>query len=118
MIVDLGLGLPRPPTGDVGGRSRLLRSQAEHPSLLIPGKQYHRCPTQNLGNPCLDPLNSPSIRGHVSIMRLDHWIKNVFVVPGAVVALSLDPQHRGWDLVVRGIVACWRQDWSPPVTTH
>ena len=52
-----------------------------------------------------DPLSSPSIRGHVSIMRIDHWIKNVFVIPGAVVALSLDPQHRGWDLLVRGLMA-------------
>jgi decaprenyl-phosphate phosphoribosyltransferase len=34
---------------------------------------------------------SPSVRGHLEIARIDHWIKNVFVLPGIVVALSLDP---------------------------
>lgn len=33
----------------------------------------------------------PSLWAHVQIARLDHWIKNVFVLPGVVVALSLDP---------------------------
>src|SRR4051812_660785 len=33
----------------------------------------------------------PMVRAHVQIARLDHWIKNVFVLPGVVVALSLDP---------------------------
>jgi decaprenyl-phosphate phosphoribosyltransferase len=36
-------------------------------------------------------VSSPSIRGHLKIARVDHWIKNVFVFPGIVVALSLDP---------------------------
>lgn len=34
---------------------------------------------------------SPSLWAHLQIARLDHWIKNVFVLPGVVVALSLDP---------------------------
>jgi len=34
----------------------------------------------------------PSLLGHVQIVRLDHWFKNVFVLPGTVVALSAEPQ--------------------------
>ncbi|MFM8304474.1 MAG: UbiA family prenyltransferase [Actinomycetota bacterium] len=30
----------------------------------------------------------PTWRGHLQIMRVDHWFKNVFVLPGVVVALS------------------------------
>ena len=30
-------------------------------------------------------------RGHLSIARVDHWFKNVFVLPGIVVALTTDP---------------------------
>jgi decaprenyl-phosphate phosphoribosyltransferase len=32
----------------------------------------------------------PTLRGHVKIARADHWIKNVFVLPGIVVAVSID----------------------------
>jgi len=32
----------------------------------------------------------PSVRGHIKIARIDHWIKNVFVLPGIVVAISID----------------------------
>lgn len=32
----------------------------------------------------------PSLRGHIKIARADHWIKNVFVLPGIVVAISID----------------------------
>jgi len=32
-----------------------------------------------------------SWRGHVAIARVDHWFKNVFVLPGIVVALGTDP---------------------------
>jgi decaprenyl-phosphate phosphoribosyltransferase len=35
--------------------------------------------------------SSRSVRGHLEIARIDHWIKNVFVFPGIVVAFSLDP---------------------------
>lgn len=28
--------------------------------------------------------------GHIKIARIDHWIKNVFVLPGIVVAMSID----------------------------
>jgi decaprenyl-phosphate phosphoribosyltransferase len=49
-------------------------------------------------------VSSPSIRGHLEIARIDHWIKNVFVFPGVVVALSLDPAQLTYGLLVRIIV--------------
>ena len=33
----------------------------------------------------------PTIRGHWQIARADHWVKNVFVLPGIAVALAIDP---------------------------
>ena len=48
--------------------------------------------------------SSPSVRGHLEIARIDHWIKNVFVFPGVVVALSLDPAHLTHGLWLRLIV--------------
>jgi 4-hydroxybenzoate polyprenyltransferase len=32
----------------------------------------------------------PTLRGHLQIMRVDHWFKNVFVLPGVVAALGVD----------------------------
>ena len=49
-------------------------------------------------------VSSPSVRGHLEIARIDHWIKNVFVFPGVVVALSLDPTHLTHGLWLRIIV--------------
>ena len=39
--------------------------------------------------------NRPNLRGHIDICRFDHWIKNVFVLPGIVVGLALNrlPVH-------------------------
>ena len=38
------------------------------------------------------PLTSmsgrPTLRGHLAIMRVDHWFKQVFVLPGVAIALS------------------------------
>jgi len=31
-----------------------------------------------------------SLKGYIQIARVDHWVKNVFVLPGVVVALSVD----------------------------
>ena len=44
---------------------------------------------------------TPTLRGHLAILRVDHWVKNVFVLPGVAVALALVPV--AWDtwLVVR-----------------
>jgi 4-hydroxybenzoate polyprenyltransferase len=49
-------------------------------------------------------VSSPSIRGHLEIARIDHWIKNVFVLPGIIVALSVDPAQFTHDLWLRIIV--------------
>ena len=34
------------------------------------------------------PAGHATLRGHVAIMRIDHWVKQVFVLPGIVAALS------------------------------
>jgi decaprenyl-phosphate phosphoribosyltransferase len=47
---------------------------------------------------------SPSLRGHLEIARIDHWIKNVFVFPGVIVALSLDPAQLTYGLLLRTII--------------
>ena len=36
------------------------------------------------------PGGRATLRGHLSIARVDHWFKNVFVLPGIVVALGTD----------------------------
>ncbi|MDD4615538.1 MAG: UbiA prenyltransferase family protein [Alphaproteobacteria bacterium] len=41
------------------------------------------------------------VKGHIEICRFDHWIKNIFVVPGTLVALAFWPQPVGWGLVER-----------------
>jgi decaprenyl-phosphate phosphoribosyltransferase len=50
----------------------------------------------------------PSLSAHLQIARFDHWVKNVFVLPGVVVALGLDPRPIDVSLVVRlveGLIA-------------
>jgi len=42
-----------------------------------------------------------TLRGHVSIMRIDHWFKNVFVIPGIVTAIGVDPTHLAPNLLQR-----------------
>ncbi len=38
-----------------------------------------------------------TLRGHLAICRVDHWVKNVFVVPGTIVALATDrTATRSW----------------------
>src|SRR5262249_48939284 len=44
------------------------------------------------------PLRA-NLVAHLAVMRLDHWVKNVFVLPGIVVALSFDPSLAGWSLI-------------------
>ena len=41
----------------------------------------------------------PSLAGHAAIMRIDHWIKNLFVLPGLVVALTVEPKKVAFELV-------------------
>jgi len=35
----------------------------------------------------------PTIQGHIQIARIDHWFKNVFVLPGIIAAIGSDPTH-------------------------
>lgn len=38
------------------------------------------------------PQNTFTLSGHLEICRFDHWIKNVFIVPGILIAISIYPQ--------------------------
>ena len=38
-------------------------------------------------------VSRPSLAGHLQIARFDHWVKNVFVLPGIIVALGFDERH-------------------------
>jgi 4-hydroxybenzoate polyprenyltransferase len=42
-----------------------------------------------------------TLRGHIEIARIDHWFKNVFVIPGAVAAVAMDPAHIASDIPKR-----------------
>ena len=35
----------------------------------------------------------PTLRGHLRIARVDHWFKNVFVLPGIIAAIGVDMSH-------------------------
>lgn len=51
---------------------------------------------------------SDRVRAHLAIARIDHWVKNVFVLPGLVIPLSLDPPafDRGfWLRLVLGFLS-------------
>lgn len=50
----------------------------------------------------------PTIRGHIQIARIDHWFKNVFVLPGIIAAIGSDPTHIPsslWLNIVIGLLA-------------
>ena len=47
----------------------------------------------------------PTLAGHIRIARIDHWVKNVFVLPGIVVPLAMDPAPFPTGLV-------WRIIWG------
>jgi 4-hydroxybenzoate polyprenyltransferase len=46
-------------------------------------------------------MSSPSLVGHLQIARFDHWVKNVFVLPGIIVALGFDERQATVGLVPR-----------------
>ncbi|MFT7580063.1 MAG: decaprenyl-phosphate phosphoribosyltransferase [Myxococcota bacterium] len=46
----------------------------------------------------------PTLGAHIAIARPDHWFKNVFVLPGVVLALAVEPSLWGSDLVVRFVL--------------
>jgi decaprenyl-phosphate phosphoribosyltransferase len=49
---------------------------------------------------CKPPLAARgSIRDYIAIARPDHWIKNIFMLPGVALALILDPAAVGIDVV-------------------
>jgi len=52
----------------------------------------------------------PTLRGHLAIMRADHWFKQVFVLPGVAVALSDTgadiPGGLWWRLVIGFVATC------------
>ena len=50
----------------------------------------------------------PTLWGHIQTMRIDHWVKNVFVLPGIVVALEelpSDLRPDWWWPVLIGVVS-------------
>jgi len=42
--------------------------------------------------------------GHLSICRFDHWFKNVFVLPGILMAVALEPSALSWEIVPRALL--------------
>src|SRR5688572_31616348 len=58
--------------------------------------------------PAQTPAARPTLRGHVAIMRIDDWVKQVFVLPGIAIALTSDVTHittSAWWTVPLGMVA-------------
>src|SRR5262245_40019650 len=47
---------------------------------------------------------TPTLLGHIQIARIDHWFKNVFVLPGIVAAIGVDPDHIPPDLLKRTLL--------------
>ena len=48
-----------------------------------------------------DVANRPTLSGHWEILRADHWFKNVFAVPGVVVALTVAQTVNSEGLIAR-----------------
>ncbi len=48
----------------------------------------------------------PTLAGHLAILRADHWVKNVFVIPGLVAAVGSDPQHIAPGMWTRVAIGC------------
>jgi 4-hydroxybenzoate polyprenyltransferase len=61
-----------------------------------------------VGNPSIEAFGEvparPTLRGHLQIARIDHWFKNVFVLPGIIAAVGSDPTHVPDGLWVRILV--------------
>jgi 4-hydroxybenzoate polyprenyltransferase len=51
------------------------------------------------------PSLTALIKGHIQIARFDHWVKNVFVLPGIIVPVSFDPQALSFTLLMRAVIA-------------
>jgi 4-hydroxybenzoate polyprenyltransferase len=50
------------------------------------------------------PAARPTLWGHLQIARVDHWFKNVFVLPGIVAAIGSDPNHVAHGLWLRFVI--------------
>jgi len=48
---------------------------------------------------------SPTVRAYVGIARPDHWIKNIFMIPGAALALAAAPRTESLFAPFAGLVA-------------
>lgn len=46
----------------------------------------------------------PSLLGHVKIARVDHWIKNVFVLPGVIAGATMMPWDDSGALALRFVI--------------
>lgn len=46
-------------------------------------------------HPSARPVTAPTVGGHLAILRVDHWVKNVFVLPGIVLAWFMEPESFG-----------------------
>jgi len=44
------------------------------------------------------------LRGHLEICRFDHWIKNVFILPGLLIAISIYPQSINQGLFISVVI--------------
>jgi len=66
------------------------------PSTLSDSKKIEKTRGSQRGAVSGDHQGGPStskatVWGHIQISRIDHWFKNVFVLPGVVVAIGMDP---------------------------
>jgi decaprenyl-phosphate phosphoribosyltransferase len=50
------------------------------------------------------PSLTALIKGHIQIARFDHWVKNVFVLPGIIVPLSFDSHALSFALLMRAVI--------------
>lgn len=52
----------------------------------------------------------PTLKGHLEIVRIDHWFKNAFVLPGIAAALSMDslfiPPGLPWRVIIGLLAIC------------
>ena len=58
-------------------------------------------PAQEAGGAATATIARPTLLGHLAIARIDHWFKNVFVIPGIIAAIGVDPTHVAAHLVER-----------------
>ena len=58
-------------------------------------------PTKEPATDVVRPAGRATLGGHISIMRIDHWVKQVFVLPGILAALSDGTSDIPGGIVVR-----------------